>query len=112
VSLLKQLTTLKDKNHMKINTKYLTIIFLLCLTSCGGGFSGEYRALQGAITMDFRSDGRVSQSMVGNRFSEFDFEKDGDEIIIFVAPGLSQIYKIQSDDVLIGPGGVTLVKRR
>lgn len=50
--------------------------------------------------------------MVGNRFSEFDFEKDGDEIIIFVAPGLSQIYKIQSDDVLIGPGGVTLVKRR
>lgn len=97
---------------MKNSLKNFAIIFLLCLTACGGGFTGEYRALQGAVVMDFRSDGRVSQSMVGNSFAEFDFEKDGDEIKIYVAPGLAQIYKIQSDDVLIGPGGVTLVKRR
>lgn len=112
MSLLKQITTLKDKFHMNINMKYLTIILLFCLTACGGGFSGEYRALQGAMTMDFRSDGRVTQSMVGNNFAEFDFERDGDEIKIYVAPGLAQIYEIQSDDVLIGPAGVTLVKTR
>lgn len=97
---------------MKIKFKSFAIIILLSLTACGGGFSGEYRALQGAITMDFRPDGRVSQSMVGNNFAEFDFEKDGDEIKIFIAPGLAQVYKIQSDDVLVGPGGVTLVRRR
>ncbi|MEZ5757183.1 MAG: hypothetical protein R3D86_03065 [Emcibacteraceae bacterium] len=62
--------------------------------------------------MDFRPDGRVSQSMIGSRFAEFDYEKKGDEIKIFVAPGIAQIYKLQSDDVLIGPGGVTLVKKR
>ena len=50
--------------------------------------------------------------MIGRQIAEFDFEKDGDEIKIFVAPGLAQIYRIQSDDVIIGPGGVTLVKRR
>lgn len=88
----------------------LGLLFLL--NACGGGFSGEYRALQGAVVMDFRQDGKVTQSMVGNRFAEFDFEKDGDEIKVYVAPGLAQIYKIQSDDVIIGPGGVTLVKRR
>ena len=62
--------------------------------------------------MDFRTDGRVSQSMVGSRFAEFDFERNGDEIKVYIAPGLAQIYRIQSDDVIIGPGGVTLVKRR
>ncbi len=87
-------------------------ILLFFLTGCGGGFSGEYRALQGAAVMDFSSDGRVSQLMLGNKIAEFDFEKDGDEIKVYVAPGFAQIYKIQSDDVLIGPGGVTLVKRR
>ena len=97
---------------MKQMVKSLALFMILILGACGGGFSGEYRALQGAVVMDFREDGRVSQSMVGNRFAEFDFEKDGDEIKIYVAPGLAQIYKIQSDDVIIGPGGVTLVKRR
>ncbi len=87
-----------------------TILLLLC--ACGGGFSGEYRAMQGAVTLDFDRDGRVRQSMIGRQIAEFDFEKDGDEIKIFVAPGLAQIYRIQSDDVIIGPGGVTLVKRR
>jgi len=97
---------------MKKNLKSYGFILLLCLTACGGGFSGEYRALQGAAVMDFRPDGRVSQLMLGNKFAEFDFKKDGDEIKVYVAPGLAQIYKIQSNDVLIGPGGVTLVKRR
>ncbi|MDG1725825.1 MAG: hypothetical protein P8H57_01615 [Emcibacteraceae bacterium] len=97
---------------MNIKMKHFVIIFLLFLTACGGGFSGEYRTLQGAIVMDFRPDGRVTQSMVGNSFAEFDFDRDGDEIKIYVAPGLAQIYEIQSDDVLIGPGGVTLVRRR
>lgn len=97
---------------MKIKLKKISLILVLCLAACGGGFTGEYRALQGAIIMDFKPDGRVTQSMVGNRFAEFDFEKDGDEIKIYVAPGLAQIYRIQSDDVIVGPGGVTLVKRR
>jgi len=92
--------------------KKITLAWLLLLSACGGGFSGEYRALEGAIAMDFRTDGRVSQSMVGSRFAEFDFERNGDEIKVYIAPGLAQIYRIQSDDVIIGPGGVTLVKRR
>ncbi len=92
--------------------KHLAFLFLFWLSACGGGFSGEYRALEGAISLDFRSDGRVSQSMIGNRFAEFDFEKTGDEIKIYVAPGLAQVYRLQSDDVLIGPGGITLVRRR
>jgi len=50
--------------------------------------------------------------MIGRQIAEFDFEKDGDETKIFVAPGLAQIYRIKSDDVIIGPGGVKLVKRR
>lgn len=92
--------------------KKITLAWLLLLSACSGGFSGEYRALEGAIAMDFRTDGRVSQSMVGSRFAEFDFERNGDEIKVYIAPGLAQIYRIQSDDVIIGPGGVTLVKRR
>lgn len=95
---------------MEKRLKYFAVILLFFLSACGG-FSGEYRALQGAIVMDFRSDGRVSQSMAGNRFAEFDYEKHGDTIEIYMAPGLAQVYRIQSDDVLIGPGGVTLVKR-
>ncbi|WP_417320182.1 hypothetical protein [Emcibacter sp.] len=97
---------------MKKNLKYFTLVFALCLSACGGKFSGEYRALQGAVVMDFKPDGKVSQSMIGNRVADFDFEKDGDEIKVYIAPGLTQIYKIQSDDVLIGPGGITLVRKR
>ena len=97
---------------MRIISRYFTILILLLLTACGGGFSGQYRAMQGAVVMDFRPDGRVSQSMIGSRLAEFDYEKKGDEIKIFVAPGIAQVYKLQSDDVLIGPGGVTLVKKR
>jgi len=96
---------------MKKNFKIFAVILPLLLSACGGGFSGEYRALQGAIVMDFKSDGTVSQSMIGSRLAEFDFEKDGDEIRIYVAPGLTQIYRVKSDDVIIGPGGVTLVKK-
>lgn len=97
---------------MKKKFKNLGIILTLFLSGCGGGFSGEYRALQGAAVMDFRTDGKVSQLMLGEKIAEFDFEKDGDEIMVYVVPGFAQIYKIQSDDVLIGPSGVTLVKRR
>ena len=92
--------------------KYFTLIIALCLSACGGSFSGEYQALQGAMILDFQPDGKVSQTMIGNRVADFDFEKDGDEIKVFIAPGLTQIYKIQSDDVLVGPGGITLVRKR
>ena len=97
---------------MKRIINSIFVLMLLLVSACGGGFSGEYRALQGAVVMDFRENGRVTQSMVGNSLAEFDFDRNGDEIKVFVAPGIAQIYEIQSKDVIIGPAGVTLVKRR
>ncbi len=97
---------------MNIVQKCCVVFLMFTVSACGGGFSGEYRALQGAVTLDFYEDGRVRQSIVGNQLAEFEFEKDGDEVKIYVAPGLAQIYRLQSDDVLIGPGGITLVKQR
>ncbi len=94
---------------MKTVNLAFCIVFLSFLISCGkGGFEGKYEAGGGVHEFNFKSDGYVVQSMMGEETAEYKYEKNGDEIKIIINEKTAQIYTLGDDGELSGPGGVTL----
>lgn len=90
--------------------KIVSLAFcLLFLASCGGsGFDGKYEAAGGAQEFIFNTDGYVSQSLMGKKVADFKYEKNDNEIKIFINENTSQIFTLQEDGRIVGPGGIVL----
>lgn len=48
------------------------------------------------------------QSLVGNKVAEFRFEREGDEVKVYMSEDVSQIFTIQENGDLMGPAGMKL----
>jgi len=91
---------------------FVTTLFMF-LVACGsGGFEGKYEFAAGMQEFNFKSDGHMVQSMGGNKVAEFKFEKDGDEIKVYMSDNAAQIYTLQENGELIGPMGITLTPKK
>ena len=92
---------------IKILACYGIIIF--GLISCSKTkFEGTYEAAGGRQEFNFKASGYVSQSLAGNKVAEYKFEKNGDEIKIYMNENTAQVFTLQKSGVLIGPGGIKL----
>ena len=86
---------------------YLIIVF--GLISCSKStFEGTYSAAGGMQEFHFKANGYVAQSLAGNNVAEYKFEKNGKEIKIYMNENTAQVFTLQEDGALIGPGGITL----
>lgn len=104
---------IKENNMNKVKLVFvsaLCLVLLGCATS--NKLSGTYTTLEGTYGFHFKSNGRVGQSMLGNQFAEFDYDRDGDIVTIYMIEGTGQIFTIQDNGDLIGPAGLKLTKRR
>jgi len=87
--------------------------FSLFISACGNEiFEGSYEAAGGMQEFNFKSDGHLIQSLRGNKVADFKFEKDGDEIKVYMTDSAAQIFTLQSNGNIIGPGGVTLTPKQ
>lgn len=92
---------------LRILTCYVIIIF--GLISCSKTtFEGIYTAAGGMQEFHFKATGDVAQSLAGNKVAEYKFEKKGDEIKIYMNENAAQVFTLQENGTLIGPGGITL----
>jgi hypothetical protein len=84
-------------------------IMMFGLISCSKTtFEGTYEAAGGRQEFYFNASGYVTQSLAGNIVAEYKFEKNGDEIKIYMNENTAQVFTLQENGVLIGPGGIKL----
>jgi len=89
----------------------LTGFFCLALVACGSeSFEGKYSGARGTQLLQFNANGTVTQFLQGKQIAEFKYEKSGDKITIHINDTTSQVFEIQDDDSLSGPGNITLKK--
>jgi len=98
---------------MKIIKLVSCITLCLCLISCGEeSFVGKYEAAEGMQEFNFKSNGYMVQSLRGNKVAEFKFKKDGDEIKVYMSDNAAQIFTLNSNGELVGPGGIKLTPKK
>ena len=84
-------------------------IIIFGLISCSKTtFEGTYEAAGGRQEFYFKASGYVAQSLAGNKVAEYKFEKNDDEIKIYMNENTAQVFILQENGVLIGPGGIKL----
>lgn len=95
---------------MKIVNLAFFLSFVLFVASCGGesGFDGKYEAAGGAQEFVFKSDGNVAQSLMGKKVADFKYEKNGNEITIYINEETSQLFSLKEDGTIVGPGEIVL----
>lgn len=94
---------------MKIVNLAFCLTALLFLASCGeSGFDGKYEAAMGTQEFVFKSDGHVTQSLLGKKVADYKYEKNGNEIEIHMNEKTSQSFTLQDDGKIVGPGGIVL----
>ena len=85
----------------------------LLIGACGNeAFEGSHEAAGGMQEFNFKPDGHLIQSLQGNKVADFKFEKDGDEIKVYMTDSTEQIFSLQSNGNITGPGGVTLTPKQ
>ncbi|WP_246129118.1 hypothetical protein [Colwellia demingiae] len=96
---------------MKIVNLAFCLSFLLFLASCSGesGFDGKYEGAGGTQEFIFKSDGYVTQSLMGKKVAEYKYEKNDNEINIYINEKTFQTFSFQENGELVGPGGITLI---
>ena len=88
---------------------FLFFSFLLLLTSCGeSGFDGTYEAAGGAQEFIFKSDGYVTQSLMGKKVADYKYEKNGNEIKFHVNENTPVILTLQEDGSIVMSPGIVL----
>ncbi|MBV1914524.1 MAG: hypothetical protein KUG72_04010 [Pseudomonadales bacterium] len=98
---------------MKIVKAIFMATFFLLVSACGGGtFEGDYEGAGGMQEFNFKSDGHLIQSLQGNKVAEYKYEKEGDEIKVYMNENAAQIFTVQKNGELVGPGGVTLTPKK
>lgn len=98
---------------MKFAKLIFVTTFLPFLVACSeGGFEGDYEAAGGMQEFNFKPDGYMVQSLNGNKVAEFKFEKDGDEIRVYMSDDAAQTFTLQESGEIVGPGGVTLTPKK
>jgi len=83
--------------------------FMLLLTACGSGLSGQYSDNSGIMQYDFRSGGKVYVTTLGIQ-SAGEYEIDDDKLIIRGNNG-NMVLQIREDGTLVGPMGLVLSKK-
>lgn len=98
--------------HSIIRKLVCCAVLFLSLTSCSKEpFEGTYSAAGGMQEFYFKTDGYVVQLLAGNKVAEYNFEKNGNEIKIYMNEKTAQVFILQDNGVLIGPGGIKLTPK-
>jgi hypothetical protein len=86
-----------------------SVVFVL--GACGAGLSGTYSNPTGLVTLDLRSGGKASLTMMGEN-EQCTYDADGKNLTLTCA-GNKTVWGIHDDGSLTGPGFVgTLAKRK
>ncbi len=94
---------------MKIVNLAFCLSFLLFLASCGeSGFDGKYEAIGGTQEYNFKSDGNVTGSLMGKKVAVYKYEKNGNEIKLYLNENTSAILTLQEDGSIVMPPGIVL----
>ena len=83
---------------------------LVALAGCGAGMSGTYDEIDGAGSMEFKSDGTVYIETMGMT-SQAEYEVDGEKVIIRTQLG-SQVFTREGDVLKGGDGLLSASYRR
>ena len=94
---------------MKIINLAFCLSFLLFLASCSeSGFDGKYEAVGGTQEYIFKSDGYVTGFMQGKKVAVYKYEKNGNEIKLYINENTPVILTLQEDGSIVMPPGVVL----
>ena len=86
------------------------LIAALSLSACAPSLDGTYADQTGVITVTFKSNGRMSQSMMGFE-TEYDYKVEANKIKLLTPQGIL-ILTLDDDGSIHGPMGITLLKRK
>lgn len=87
---------------MTVPRRYLILLGLFALASCGGGLSGEYADSSGLFKYNFKSGGKVEMTTMAGVI-ETDYRLDGDRVK--VGPeGSATILSLDKDGCLDAGG--------
>jgi hypothetical protein len=86
------------------------VTMITLMTGCTAGFSGEYEEVEGAGSMEFKTDGTVYIETMGMT-SQAEYEVDGKRVIIRTQLG-SQVFTREGDLLKGGDGVLSATYKR
>ena len=95
----------------RIVVRFVITCAAFVLGACGAGLSGTYSNPTGLVTLDLRSGGKASLTMMGEN-EQCTYDADGKNLTL-TCGGNKTVWGIHDDGSLTGPGFVgTLAKRK
>jgi hypothetical protein len=99
--------------RIKTLLKPLAVIAVaFMLSACGEGLDEAYTGVGGTQEFRFSSDGTLVQSVLGNKVQELKYEKDGNEIKVYLNEKTTQIWTLQENGDISVPPGLTLTVKK
>jgi hypothetical protein len=86
------------------------VTMIALMRGCSAGFSGEYEEVEGAGSMEFKTDGTVYIETMGMT-SQAEYEVDGKRVIIRTQLG-SQVFTREGDLLKGGDGVLSATYKR
>ena len=98
-------------NSGRVVLRFVITCGAFVLGACGAGLSGTYTNPTGLVTLDLRSGGKASLTMMGQN-EQCTYNADGKNLTL-TCGGNKTVWGIHDDGSLTGPGIVgTLAKRK
>jgi hypothetical protein len=95
---------------MKSMKLSLLLVAALLLSACGSNLDGTYTDEMGMVTLTFKSNGKVSQSVMGME-TEWDYEVEEDKIKVLMPQG-TMVWTLQDDGSILGVMGMKFRKQK
>jgi hypothetical protein len=97
-------------NSRRIVLGFVTTCGTFFLAACGTGLSGTYTNPTGLVTLDLRSGGKASLTMMGEN-EQCTYDADGKNLTL-TCGGNKTVWGIHDDGSLTGPGLVGMLAKR
>ena len=96
------------------SSRIVVVVVITCcafiLGACGAGLSGTYTNPTGLVTLDLRSGGKASLTMMGEN-EQCTYDADGKNLTL-TCSGNKTVWGIHDDGSLTGPGIVGMLAKR
>jgi hypothetical protein len=86
------------------------LVAALWVSACGSNLDGTYTDEMGMVTLTFKSNGKVSQSIMGME-TEWDYKVEENKIKVLMPQG-TMVWTLQNDGSILGTLGVTFRKQK
>jgi len=95
---------------MKAMRALFWLVAALSFAACGSKLDGTYTDETGIVTLSFKSNGKVSQSVMGME-TEWNYEVEENKIKVLMPQG-TMVWTLQDDGSIQGLLGVKFTKRK